>query len=64
MLVTGGCFNTSGSPLALWLYSSEQYSVHLLRMSLSSVRRFPFLSYMVSEALPIFVLYGEGMTLL
>ena len=47
MLVTGGCFGTSESPFALWLYSSEQYSVHLLRISSSSVRRIPFLSCMV-----------------
>ena len=36
-----------------WLYSSEQYSVHLLRISCSSVRHFPDLSWIV-EDLPCF----------
>ena len=51
VLVTGGCFSTSGSPLTLWLYSSEQYSVHLLRISV------------FCEALPVFILYGGGTAL-
>ena len=32
-----GQFSTDGSPLALWLYSSEQYSVHRFSISRSSV---------------------------
>ena len=32
-----GQFSTNGSPLALWLYSSEKYSVHLFSMCWSSV---------------------------
>ena len=34
-------FSTDGSPLALWLYSSEQYSVHRFSICYSSVRHFP-----------------------
>ena len=34
-------FNTDGSPLALWLYSSQQYSVHRFSICRSSVRHFP-----------------------
>ena len=34
-------FSTDGSPLALWLYSSEQYSVHRFSICRSSVRHFP-----------------------
>ena len=34
-------FSTYGSPLALWLYSSEQYSVHRFSICRSSVRQFP-----------------------
>ena len=33
-------FRTDGSPLALWLYSSEQYSVHRFNICRSSVRHF------------------------
>ena len=37
-----GQFSTDGSPLALWLYSSQQYSVHQFSICCSSVRsRFP-----------------------
>ena len=34
-------FSTDGSPLALWLYRSEQYSVHRFSICRSSVRHFP-----------------------
>ena len=34
-------FSTDGSPLALWLCSSEQYSVHQFSIYRSSVRNFP-----------------------
>lgn len=43
------------SPLTMWLYSSAQYSVHLVRMSWASVSQFPFLSRMVL-ACPCFLL--------
>ena len=36
-----GQFSTDGSPLALWLYNSEQYSVHRFSICRSSVRHFP-----------------------
>ena len=36
-----GQFSTDGSPLALRLYSSEQYSVHRFGICCSSVRHFP-----------------------
>ena len=42
-----GQFSTDGSPLALWLYSSEQYSVHRFRISCSFVRHFPERSWTV-----------------
>ena len=42
-----GQFSIDGSPLALWLYSSEQYSVHRFSISRSSVRQFPELSWTV-----------------
>ena len=45
--------STALSPQLSWLYSSEQYSVHLLRISCSSVRHFPDLSWIV-EDLPCF----------
>ena len=48
-----GQFTTDESPLALWLYSSEQYSVHRFNMSCSSVRHFPERSWIV-VALPCF----------
>ena len=38
-------FSTDGSPMALWLYSSEQYSVHRFSISRSSVRHFPEWSF-------------------
>ena len=34
-------FSTDGSPLALWLYNSEQYSVHRFSICRSSVGYFP-----------------------
>ena len=34
-------FSTDGSPLALWLYNSEQYSIHRFSICRSSVRHFP-----------------------
>ena len=46
-------FSTDGSPLALWLYSSEQYSVHRFSMCRSSVRHFPKRSWTV-VAFPCF----------
>ena len=36
-----GQFSTDGSPLALWLYSSEQYSVLQFSICCSSVKYFP-----------------------
>ena len=42
-----GQFSTDGSPLALWLYSSEQYSVHRFSICRSSVRHFPERSWTV-----------------
>ena len=46
-------FSTDGSPLALWLYSSEQYSVHRFSICRSSVRHFPERSWTV-VAFPCF----------
>ena len=40
-------FSTNGSPLALWLYNSEQYSVHRFSICRSSVRHFPERSWTV-----------------
>ena len=40
-------FSTDGSPLLLWLYSSEQYSVHRFSICRSSVRHFPERSWTV-----------------
>ena len=40
-------FSTDGSPLTLWLYNSEQYSVHQFSMCRSSVRHFPERSWTV-----------------
>ena len=40
-------FSTDGCPLALWLYSSEQYSVHRFSICRSSVRHFPERSWTV-----------------
>ena len=40
-------FSTDGSPSALWLYSSEQYSVHGFSICRSSVRHFPERSWTV-----------------
>ena len=53
--VTSGTVNTSVSPTTVWLYSSAQYSVHLFRVSLVSVRQFPSLSCMVL-VFPCFVI--------
>ena len=47
-----GQFSTNGSPLALWLYSSEQYSVNRFSICLS-VRHFPERSWTV-VAFPCF----------
>ena len=46
-------FCTDGSPLVLWLYSSEQYSVHRFSICRSSVRHFPERSWTV-VAFPCF----------
>ena len=46
-------FSTHGSPLALWLYSSEQYSVHRFSICRSSVRHFPERSW-TAVAFPCF----------
>ena len=46
-------FSTNGSPLAWWLYSSEQYSVHQFSIRRSSVRHFPERSWTV-VAFPCF----------
>ena len=46
-------FSTDGSPLALRLYNSEQYSVHRLGICRSSVRHFPDQSWTV-VAFPCF----------
>ena len=48
-----GQFSTDGSPLALWLYSLEQYSVHRFNICRSSVRHFPERSWTV-VAFPCF----------
>ena len=40
-------FSTDGSQLALWLYNSEQYSVHRFSICRSSVRHFPERSWTV-----------------
>ena len=47
-------FSTNGSPLALWLYSSEQYSVHQFSICHSSVRHFPERSCGPVVAFPCF----------
>ena len=46
-------FSTDGSPLALWLYNSEQYFVHRFSICRSSVRHFPERSWTV-VAFPCF----------
>ena len=48
-----GQFSTDGSPLALYLYSSEQYSVHRFNICRSSLRHFPQRSWTV-VAFPCF----------
>ena len=40
-------FSTDGSPMALWLYSSEQYSVHRFSICRSPVRHIPDRSWTV-----------------
>ena len=45
-----GLFSTDGSPLALWLYTSEQYSVHRFSISCSSVRHFLERSWIVVKS--------------
>ena len=40
-------FSTDGFPLALWLYSFEQYSVHRFNICRSGVRHFPERSWTV-----------------
>ena len=42
-----GELSTGGFPLALWLYSSEQYCVYQFSISCSSVRHFPEWSWTV-----------------
>ena len=46
-------FSTDGSPLALWLYSSEQYSAHQFSICHSFLRHFPERSWTV-VAFPCF----------
>ena len=46
-------FSNDESPLTLWLYSSEQYSVHRFNICRSSVRHFPERSWTV-VAFPCF----------
>ena len=46
-------FSTDGSPLALWLYNSKQYSVHRFSICRSSVRHFPEQSWTI-VAFPCF----------
>ena len=53
VLCVWGHFSTDGSSLALWLYSSEQYSVHRFSIYRSSVRHFPERSWTVA-AFPCF----------
>ena len=50
-----GQFSIDGSPLALCLYSSEQYSVHRFNICRSSVRHFPERSWKV-VAFPCFTI--------
>ena len=45
-----GQLSTDGSPLALQLYSSEQYSVHRFSICRSSVRHFPERSWTVVDS--------------
>ena len=55
-----GQSSTDGSPLALWLYSSVQYSVHRFSISCSSVRHFPKRSWTV-VAFPCFTVVKSFM---
>ena len=55
-----GQFSTDGSPLVLWSYSSEQYSVHRFSISRSSVRHFPERSQTV-VAFPCFTVVKSFM---
>ena len=54
-------FSTDGSPLALSLYSSEQYSVHRFSIYHSSVRHFPERSWTV-VAFPCFTVVKSFMS--
>ena len=47
MFFVWGQFTTDGLPLALWLYSSEQYFVHQFSISHSSVRHYTKQSWIV-----------------
>ena len=51
-------FSTDGSPLALCLHSSEQYSVHRFSICHSSVRHFPERSWTV-VAFPCFTVVNS-----
>ena len=52
-ITSGPDFSTILSAQVVWVYRSKQYSVHLLRISCSSVRVFPYLSWIVVD-LPSF----------
>ena len=52
-------FSTDGSPLTLWLYSSEQYSVHRFSICRFSVRHSPERSWTV-VAFPCYAIAIEG----
>ena len=56
-----GQSSTDRYPLALWLYSSEQYSVHRFSICCSSVRHFPERSWTV-VAFPCFTVIKSFMT--
>ena len=45
--------STEVSPVTGWLYSSVQYAVHLLIIASSSMRQFPFLSWIVLTFLSV-----------
>ena len=58
LLVGGGTSIALGSPFAVCVYDSEQYCVYPFRMSCSSVRQLPALSWMVG-VLSCFELVGS-----
>ena len=58
-LFDGGTSSTLGSPVVVGVYNSEQYSVHLFRISCSSVSHFLALSWMVI-VLPCFELVSSS----